>query len=74
MTGTEAFGSRWPKIIRARPKPSARAASAYSIFLMLRNDARTTRAMASHPVSPRTMISELTLRPNKVAIDTARMM
>ena len=74
MIGTDALGSRWPKIIRVLPKPRARAASAYSIFLRLRNEARTTRAIASQPVRPRTMISELTLRPNNVAIDTARMM
>ena len=36
MIGTDALGSRWPKIIRARPKPRARAASVYSIFLRLR--------------------------------------
>lgn len=48
-------------------------ASVYSSLRRPRNVALTTRAIDSHPVSPSTTISEFTLRPKTVAMETARM-
>jgi hypothetical protein len=72
MIGCSALGRMCRNMMRAREKPRARAASMYSRFLSDRKLARTIRVMASHPVSPRTRMTAFSLRPNTVAMATAR--
>ena len=74
ITGCSALGSMCRKMMRMRPKPSARAASTYSSSTQGRKLARTMRQMPSQPVSPSTRITEFTLWPKIVATATARMM